>query len=156
VETWMGEIDPRQKTLVFCATQDHARLVRDIVNRIKTNPDPHYCERVTADDGAVGEHWLRQFQDNDRTLPTILTTSQKPSSGVHPRNVRLIVLMRPVNSIIEFKQIIGRGTRLYDGKDYFTIHDFEGAYQHFLDPEWDGEPVDPEPSGSSGGAREEG
>ena len=150
VETWMGEIDPRQKTLVFCATQDHARLVRDIVNQLKTSTDPHYCERVTADDGAIGEHWLRQFQDNDRTIPTILTTSQKLSTGVDARNVRHIVLMRPVNSIIEFKQIIGRGTRLYDGKDYFTIHDFEGAYQHFLDPDWDGEPVDPEPAAPAG------
>ena len=61
------------------------------------------------------------------------------------RNVRNIVLMRPVNSMIEFKQIIGRGTRLYDGKDYFTIYDFVKAYHHFNDPEWDGEPMEPEP-----------
>ncbi len=146
VKTFMGEIEQRQKTLVFCATQDHAAAVRDLINQVKTSTDPHYCERVTADDGAIGEHWLRQFQDNDKTIPTILTTSQKLSTGVDARNVRNIVLIRPVNSMIEFKQIIGRGTRLYDGKDYFTIHDFEGAYQHFLDPEWDGEPVDPEPA----------
>ncbi len=146
VKTVMGEIDQRQKTLVFCATQDHAASIRDLINQTKASTDPHYCERVTADDGAIGEHWLRQFQDNDKTIPTILTTSQKLSTGVDARNVRNIVLMRPVNSMIEFKQIIGRGTRLYDGKDYFTIHDFEGAYQHFLDPEWDGEPVDPEPA----------
>jgi type I restriction enzyme, R subunit len=64
---------------------------------------------------------------------------------VDARNVRNIVLMRPINSMIEFKQIIGRGTRLYDGKDYFTIYDFVKAYHHFSDPEWDGEPIEPEP-----------
>ncbi len=143
VKTFMGEIEPRQRSLVFCASQDHAAAVRDLIDQTKTSNDPHYCERVTANDGEMGEHWLRQFQDNDKTIPTILTTSQKLSTGVDARNVRNIVLIRPINSMIEFKQIIGRGTRLYDGKDYFTIHDFEGAYQHFLDPEWDGKPVDP-------------
>ena len=143
VEVVMGEMDQRQKTLIFCNGQEHARAVRDLVNQVKTSPDPHYCERVGADDGAMGEHWLRQFQDNEKTIPTILTTSTKLSTGVDARNVRNIVLLRPVNSMIEFKQIIGRGTRLYEGKEYFTIHDFEGAYQHFLDPEWDGEPMEP-------------
>ncbi|MCW0047685.1 DEAD/DEAH box helicase family protein [Brevundimonas sp. BT-123] len=147
VEVFMKEIDPRQKTLVFCATQDHAAAVRNLINQMKDSTDPHYCERVTADDGAMGEHWLRQFQDNEKTIPTILTTSQKLSTGVDARNVRHIVLLRPVNSMIEFKQIVGRGTRLYDGKEYFTIHDFEGAYQHFFDPEWDGEPMEPVPAG---------
>ena len=99
--------------------------------------------RVTANDGALGEQHLRDFQDNEKTIPTILTTSQKLSTGVDARNVRNIVLMRPVNSMIEFKQIIGRGTRLYDGKDYFTIYDFVKAHQHFSDPEWDGEPLEP-------------
>ena len=80
-----------------------------------------------------------------RAIPTILTTSQKLSTGVDARNIRNIVLMRPINSMIEFKQIIGRGTRLYDGKDYFTIYDFVKAHQHFNDPEWDGEPMEPEP-----------
>ena len=75
-------------------------------------------------------------------IPTILTTSQKLSTGVDARNVRNIVLMRPINSMIEFKQIIGRGTRLFDGKDYFTIYDFVKAHHHFNDPEWDGEPED--------------
>jgi type I restriction enzyme R subunit len=112
---------------------------------MKSSPDPHYCERVTANDGAEGERWLRAFQDNEKTIPTILTTSQKLSTGVDARNVRHIVLMRPVNSMIEFKQIIGRGTRLFDGKDYFTIHDFVKAYEHFNDPDWDGEPLEPEP-----------
>src|ERR1019366_8595303 len=146
VEIFMSQIDQREKTLVFCATQDHALAVRDLINQMKTSNDPNYCQRVTADDGELGEQHLRDFQDNDKTIPTILTTSQKLSTGVDARNIRNIVLMRPINSMIEFKQIIGRGTRLYDGKDYFTIYDFVNAHQHFNDPEWDGEPIEPEPT----------
>ncbi len=144
VEIFMEDVDQRQKTLVFCATQDHALAVRDLINQIKTGADPNYCVRVTANDGELGEQFLRVFQDNEKTIPTILTTSQKLSTGVDARNVRNIVLMRPINSMIEFKQIIGRGTRLFDGKDYFTIYDFVEAYKHFNDPEWDGDPVEPE------------
>jgi type I restriction enzyme R subunit len=145
VKLFMQEINQNEKTLVFCATQDHALAVRDLINQMKTSTDPNYCHRVTADDGALGEQHLREFQDNDKTTPTILTTSQKLSTGVDARNIRNIVLMRPINSMIEFKQIIGRGTRLYDGKDYFTIYDFVKAHHHFNDPEWDGEPLEPEP-----------
>ncbi|MBA3763048.1 MAG: restriction endonuclease subunit R, partial [Chthoniobacterales bacterium] len=140
VAIFMGEIDQRQKTLVFCASQDHALAVRDLINQIKTSKEPDYCARVTANEGARGDQFLREFQDNEKTIPTILTTSQKLSTGVDARNVRNIVLMRPVNSMIEFKQIIGRGTRLYDGKDYFTIYDFVKAHHHFHDEEWDGPP----------------
>jgi type I restriction enzyme R subunit len=145
VKIFMDAIDPREKAIVFCATQLHALAVRDLINQRKTVADPNYCVRVTANDGALGEQHLRDFQDNEKTIPTILTTSQKLSTGVDARNVRHIVLMRPINSMIEFKQIIGRGTRLYDGKDYFTIHDFVKAHHLFSDPEWDGEPVEPEP-----------
>ena len=151
VKLFMDTIDQSQKTLVFCATQDHARAVRDLVNQMKTSKEPNYCVRVTARDGALGDQFLRTFQDNEKTIPTILTTSQKLSTGVDARNVRNIVLMRPINSMIEFKQIIGRGTRLFDGKDYFTIYDFVSAYEHFSDPEWDGEPVEPAPPRASGG-----
>jgi type I restriction enzyme R subunit len=87
---------------------------------------------------------LREFQDNEKTIPTILTTSQKLSTGVDARNIRNIILLRAVENIIEFKQIIGRGTRLFDGKFFFTIYDFVGATKKFRDPEWDGEPEDPE------------
>ena len=145
VKLFMEMIDQREKTLVFCATQLHALAVRNLVNQIKTSTDPHYCERVTSDDGKLGEQSLLAFQDNEKTIPTILTTSQKLSTGVDARNIRNIVLMRPVTSMIEFKQIIGRGTRLFDGKDHFTIYDFVKAYELFNDPEWDGEPQDPEP-----------
>jgi type I restriction enzyme R subunit len=147
VEIFLGQIDQREKTLVFCATQDHALAIRDLINQRKTSSDPSYCQRVTANDGELGNTWLRAFQNNEKTIPTILTTSQKLSTGVDARNVRNIVLLRPVNSMTEFKQIIGRGTRLYDGKDYFTIYDFVKAHHHFSDPEWDGEPQDPEPMG---------
>jgi len=145
VKLFMEQIDQKEKALVFCATQDHALAVRDLINQMKTSTDPNYCQRVTANDGELGNQHLRDFQDNEKTIPTILTTSQKLSTGVDARNIRNIVLMRPINSMIEFKQIIGRGTRLYDGKDYFTIYDFVKAYLHFSDPEWDGEPLEPEP-----------
>ncbi len=142
VKIILDEINQNEKTIIFCATQDHALAVRDLINQLKDSKDPNYCVRVTANDGARGEQYLREFQDNEKTIPTILTTSQKLSTGVDARNVRNIVLMRPVNSMIEFKQIIGRGTRLFDGKEYFTIYDFVDAYHHFADPEWDGEPID--------------
>jgi len=144
VKLFLGMIDQREKTLVFCANQAHALAVRDLINQLKTSKDPNYCHRVTAKDGKLGEQYLREFQDNEKSIPTILTTSQKLSTGVDARNIRNIVLMRPVKQIIEFKQIIGRGTRLFEGKDYFTIYDFVRAHQNFLDPEWDGEPADPE------------
>ncbi len=145
VEIFMEQINQNEKTLVFCANQPHALLVRDIINQVKKSTDPNYCQRVTANDRELGEQHLRDFQDNEKTIPTILTTSQKLSTGVDARNIRNIVLLRPIKQIIEFKQIIGRGTRLYDGKDYFTIYDFVKAYHHFSDPEWDGEPLEPEP-----------
>lgn len=151
VKVFMDAIGPNEKTIVFCATQEHALMIRDMINQVKKVPDANYCHRVTANDGALGEQHLRDFQDNDRTIPTILTTSQKLSTGVDARNVRNIVLMRPVNSMIEFKQIIGRGTRLYDGKDYFTIYDFVKAHHLFNDPEWDGDPIEPT-GGAAGGS----
>lgn len=149
VRIMLDEISQNEKTIIFCATQEHALAVRDLVNQMKdcrggksSASDPNYCVRVTANDGARGEQYLREFQDNEKTIPTILTTSQKLSTGVDARNIRNIVLMRPINSMIEFKQIIGRGTRLFDGKEYFTILDFVDAYKHFSDPEWDGEPIE--------------
>ena len=145
VQIYMDEANQKEKAIIFCATQDHAAAVRDLVNQYKKSSDPNYCVRVTANDGEIGEQFLREFQDNEKTVPTILTTSQKLSTGVDARNIRNIVLMRPVNSMIEFKQIVGRGTRLFDGKDFFTIFDFVDAYHHFSDPEWDGEPLEPEP-----------
>ncbi|MDA9841823.1 DEAD/DEAH box helicase family protein [Candidatus Marinimicrobia bacterium] len=148
IEQFLKEMKPTEKTIIFCATQDHAAVVRDIINQQNPNPHPDFCHRVTADEGELGEQHLRNFQDNEKVYPAVLTTSQKLSTGVDCPELRNIVLMRPVNSMIEFKQIIGRGTRLFQDKNYFTVYDFEGAYKHFLDPEWDGEPLDPD-EGSS-------
>ncbi len=148
VKIFMSLINQNEKSLVFCATQLHALAIRDLINQYATSKNPNFCHRVTADDGKLGEQHLRDFQDNEKSIPTILTTSQKLSTGVDAPEVRNIVLLRPVNSMIEFKQIIGRGTRLFDGKDYFTIYDFDKAHHHFSDPEWDGEPEEPETPGS--------
>ena len=139
VKDMLAALNPTEKTIVFCANQAHAGMVRDMINQEADSASVDYCVRVTANDGAIGDTYLKQFQDNEKTIPTILTTSQKLSTGVDARNVRNIVLMRPVNSMIEFKQIIGRGTRLFEGKHYFTIIDFVNAYHMFNDPEWDGD-----------------
>ncbi|MDC0333094.1 DEAD/DEAH box helicase family protein [Gammaproteobacteria bacterium] len=148
VQEMLKAMNPSEKTIVFCANQAHAALVRELINQESENTAVDYCVRVTANDGAIGETYLKQFQDNEKSIPTILTTSQKLSTGVDARNVRNIVLMRPVNNMIEFKQIIGRGTRIYEGKHYFTVIDFVNAYHMFNDPEWDGSPM--EPSGGEG------
>jgi len=145
VREMLSVIDRNEKTIVFCANQAHAAVIRDLINQ-EVKPDKaDYCVRVTANDGEEGEIFLRRFQDNDNHIPTILTTSQKLSTGVNARNVRNIVLLRPVDNMIEFKQIIGRGTRLFEGKSYFTIVDFVNASQRFYDDDWDGEPLEPEP-----------
>lgn len=144
VKIFLEEANQKEKAIIFCANQNHAALIRDLVNQHKISIAPNYCVRVTANDGELGEQFLRDFQDNEKTIPTILTTSQKLSTGVDARNIRNIVLMRPVTSMIEFKQIVGRGTRLFDGKHFFTIYDFVDAYHHFADPEWDGDPQEPE------------
>lgn len=143
VQELLTSINQQEKTLVFCANQAHAALVRDLINQEVPVKRTDYCVRVTANDGAIGDTYLKQFQDNDKSIPTIITTSQKLTTGVDARNVRNIVLMRPINSMIEFKQIIGRGTRLFEGKHYFTIIDFVNAYHLFSDPEWDGEAIEP-------------
>ncbi len=145
VQDMLSNMNKSEKTIVFCANQAHAALIRDLINQEVKPSSADYCVRVTANDGSIGDMHLRNFQDNARTIPTILTTSQKLTTGVDARNVRNVVLFRPINSMIEFKQIIGRGTRLFEGKNYFTILDFVGAYHLFSDPEWDGEPIEPEP-----------
>ncbi len=145
VKKFMEMTDQSQKTIVFCESQPHAAAIRNLINQMAKEKHIDFCHRVGADDGARGDKHLRDFQDNEKRYPTILTTSRKLSTGVDAPEVKNIVLLRSVNSMVEFKQIIGRGTRLFDGKDYFTIYDFYDAYKHFHDEEWDGEPVEPEP-----------
>ncbi len=137
-KTILETIQPHDKTIIFCQDQPHARLIRDIVNVFKMVRHPDYCVVVTSDEGKIGREYLKAFQDNDKTIPTILTSSQMLTTGVDARNVRNVVLLRSIGSMVEFKQIIGRGTRLFEGKDFFTIIDFTGATKHFYDKEWDG------------------
>ncbi len=141
VKEVLKHIRENEKTIIFCATQNHAAHITAFINQLKKNKHINYCVRVTANDENIGENFLKEFQDNEKFIPCILTTSQKLSTGVDARNVRNIVLLRPVNSIIEFKQIIGRGTRTFDGKTYFTVYDFAKAYERFNDPSWDGSPL---------------
>lgn len=139
----LQNIRPLDKTIVFCVDQPHAATMRDYINKHKTIADINYCVRITSDEGEIGKRLLKTFQDNDKDIPTILTSSQMLTTGVDARNVRNIVLVRNIGSIVEFKQIIGRGTRLFDGKDFFTILDFTGASENFYDDEWDGLPSEP-------------
>jgi len=142
VQILLAEINQSEKAIIFCANQPHAAVIRDLINKYKSSSEANYCVRFTANDGKLGEQYLREFQDHEKSIPTILTTSQKLSTGVDALNIRNIVLLRPIKTIIEFKQIIVRGIRLFDGKEYFTIYDFVGACHHFSDVEWDGEPID--------------
>ena len=141
-EELFTKMPPREKAIVFCATQAHAQRMAEALRKEAKKRfgivDSDYCVRVTAEDAAAGEQYLKRFRDNDSTLPTILTTSQKLTTGVDACNVRSIVLLKEVKSMVEFKQIIGRGTRRYDGKAYFTIYDFTGATKNFRDEGWDG------------------
>jgi len=135
------------KTLVFCVDQEHAAEMRqELLNLnsdlVKQYPD--YVCRVTADEGAIGLTHLSHFQDVDKPTPVILTTSQLLTTGVDAEMVKNVVLARVVGSRSEFKQIVGRGTRLKleYGKEYFNIIDFTGtATRHFADPDFDGDPA---------------
>ncbi len=135
------------QTFVFCVDQEHAAEMRQAL--VNLNADlvreyPDYVCRVTADEGAIGLGHLANFQDIDKPTPAILTTSQLLTTGVNAETVKNVVLARVVGSRPEFKQIIGRGTRLRVdyGKEFFNIIDFTGtATQHFADPEFDGEPA---------------
>ena len=139
--------DRYAKTLVFCVDQEHAAELRqELLNLnsdlVKQYPD--YVCRVTADEGAIGLTHLAHFQDVDKPTPVILTTSQLLTTGVDAEMVKNVVLARVVGSRSEFKQIIGRGTRLKVdyGKEYFNIIDFTGtATRHFADPDFDGDPA---------------
>jgi type I restriction enzyme R subunit len=135
------------KTLVFCVDQEHAAEMRQEL--INLNSDlvkqyPNYVCRVTADEGSIGLGHLADFQDVDKATPVILTTSQLLTTGVDAEMVKNVALARVVGSRSEFKQIIGRGTRLNVdyGKEFFNIIDFTGtATRHFADPDFDGEPA---------------
>lgn len=144
---FLKSTDRFAKTIVFCVDQEHAAAMRQAL--INLNSDlvkqyPDYVCRVTADEGAIGLGHLSDFQDIDKPTPTILTTSQLLSTGVDAETVKNVVLARVVGSQVEFKQIIGRGTRLRVdyGKEFFNIIDFTGtATRQFADKDFDGEPA---------------
>ncbi|WP_323596824.1 EcoAI/FtnUII family type I restriction enzme subunit R [Aliarcobacter butzleri] len=143
-KTILENINPMDKTIIFCVNQQHASDMKIAIDKFKSVKDNNYCVRVTSDEGDIGRNFLEDFQNNDKDIPTILTSSKMLTTGVDAKNVRNVVLTAPIKSMTEFKQIIGRGTRVFEGKDFFTIIDFVGATNLFYDDRWDGvaEPID--------------
>ena len=136
-QTILQQINKMDKTIVFCVDQDHALRMRDAINKYKTVRDADYCVRVTSNEWEIWKIFLEKFQNNSKDIPTILTSSQMLTTWVDALNVRNIVLDRNIWSIVEYKQIIGRGTRVFDGKDFFTVYDFRWATTKFVDEIWD-------------------
>lgn len=143
---YMRRTDRFAKTIIFCVDQEHADEMRRALNNLNADlvrDYPDYVCRVTSDEGDIGRGHLSNFQDLERRTPVILTTSQLLTTGVDAPTVQNIVLVRIINSMTEFKQIVGRGTRVRDdyGKLFFSILDYTGsATRMFADPEFDGEP----------------
>lgn len=136
-QTILQQINKMYKTIIFCVDQDHALRMRDAINKYKTVKDADYCVRVTSNEWEIWKIFLEKFQNNSKDIPTILTSSQMLTTWVDALNVRNIVLDRNIWSIVEYKQIIGRGTRVFDGKDFFTVYDFRWATTKFVDEIWD-------------------
>jgi type I restriction enzyme R subunit len=142
---FLKKTDRFAKTIVFCVDQEHAEQMRMALHNLNADlarDNPHYVARVVSDEGEVGRTHLENFQDSDKLSPVIVTTSQLLTTGVDVPTCRNVVLFKPIGSIVEFKQIIGRGTRLCPekGKMFFTIIDYAGATKLFQDPEFDGAP----------------
>jgi type I restriction enzyme R subunit len=149
---YLQATDPMAKTIIFCDDQDHVeRMRQELVKLIPAAAsNRRYVMRITGDDNE-GKAQLSYFIDNDEPYPVIATTSKLLTTGVDAKTCKLIVLDQNINSMTEFKQIIGRGTRLREDyqKLYFTIMDFKGATRLFADPDFDGEPVviyEPQPN----------
>lgn len=134
------------KTIIFCEDTEHARRMRNAL--VAENTDlirqyPNYVMQITGDE-KIGKAQLSNFEDVAQKIPTLVTTSKLLTTGVNVKTCKLIVLDQPLNSMIEFKQIIGRGTRIdvKNGKEFFTIMDFRGVSRLFSDPDFDGEPME--------------
>jgi type I restriction enzyme, R subunit len=146
ITDFLKKTDRFAKTIVFCVDQEHADEMRRELSNLNADlvrEHPDYVCRVTADEGDVGLGHLSRFQDVEKSTPVILTTSQLLTTGVDAPTCKNVVLARVINSMVEFKQIIGRGTRLRDdyGKYFFNIVDFTQSTRLFADPEFDGEPA---------------
>ena len=143
---FMRRTDRWAKTIVFCVDQEHAAVMRQALTNLNQDlvaKHPHYVERVTSDEGETGRGFLSNFQDPEQSTPVILTTSQMLTTGVDVPTCKNVVLVRVINGLTEFKQIIGRGTRLREdyGKTWFNIIDYTGsATARFADPDFDGYP----------------
>ena len=146
ISTYLSESGDRfQKAIVFCVDQEHAARMRQALineNADLVNKNSRYVMRITGGD-AEGQAELGNFIDPESKYPVLVTTSRLLSTGVDVQTCRLIVLDREVGSMTEFKQIVGRGTRIHEdtNKFYFTLIDFRGATGHFADPDFDGDPV---------------
>ena len=144
---YLRQTDLMAKTIVFCHDQEHALQMRSAIARLlpdQMRAHPDYVVRVVADEGDIGKGHLHRFQDVETQTPVILTSSRLLSTGVDAPMVKNVVLFRVVGSMAEFKQIIGRGTRVREdyGKLFFTIIDYTGsATQKFADPDFDGPPI---------------
>jgi type I restriction enzyme R subunit len=144
---FLKNTDRYGKTIVFCVDQEHAEEMRKALNNLSTDitkDHPDYVARVVSDEGKLGRGFLDRFMELETLVPAIVTTSQMLTTGVDVPTCKNIVLARVINSMTDFKQIIGRGTRVRDdyNKLYFNIIDYTGAATRlFADPEFDGEPA---------------
>lgn len=144
---FMKKTDRFAKTIVFCVDQEHAEEMRKELSNCNSDlvqQYPDYVVRVVSDEGDIGRGYLSRFMELETTTPTIVTTSQMLTTGVDVQTCKNIVLVRTINSMTEFKQIIGRGTRVRDdyGKMFFNILDYTGsATRLFADPDFDGDPA---------------
>lgn len=146
---FLKRTDPYAKTMVFCVDQEHADEMRQAINNYCSDlaqKHPDYVARVTADEGDIGRGHLSHFQELERATPVVLTTSKLLTTGVDAPTCRNIAIVRVINSMTEFKQLIGRGSRVRAdyGKLWFSILDYTGsATRLFADPDFDGDPIDP-------------
>ncbi|MGB6837477.1 MAG: DEAD/DEAH box helicase family protein [Dehalococcoidia bacterium] len=144
---FLGQSNRFAKTIVFCVDQEHAEAMRQALNNLNLDlaqEHPDYVCRVVSDEGDIGRGHLSRFQELETEVPALVTTSQLLTTGVDVPMCRNIVIARVINSMTEFKQVIGRGTRVRDdyGKLYFNILDYTGsATRLFADPDFDGEPA---------------
>jgi type I restriction enzyme R subunit len=144
---FLKKTDRYGKTIVFCVDQEHAEEMRKSLNNLNADlvrQNPDYTARIVSDEGKIGRGHLDRFMELETLVPTIVTTSQMLTTGVDVQTCKNVVLARVINSMTDFKQIIGRGTRVRDdyGKLYFNILDYTGsATRMFADPEFDGEPA---------------
>jgi type I restriction enzyme R subunit len=139
-------MDRFDKTIVFCVNQEHADQFRREISNLNNElvqQYPDYVVRIVSEEGDIGKGHLDRFMDIDEPIPVIVTTSKLLSTGVDIPTCKNIVIFRTINSMTEFKQIVGRGTRVREDKEklFFTILDYTGsATRNFADPDFDGEP----------------